>query len=134
MNFLPDLFVPCPVCEGRRFNRQTLAVRYKGLSIADVLDLPIDEAASFFENFPAIHRVLDEPARRRPGLPDARPVRRRRSAAASRSASSWRPSSARIDTGQTLYLLDEPTTGLHFDDIRLLARRACSGWSIAATR
>src|SRR4029453_3784343 len=58
MGFLPDLFVPCPVCAGKRFNHQTLSVRYKGLSIADVLDLPVEKAATFFENFPEIHRVL----------------------------------------------------------------------------
>jgi len=119
MNFLPDLFVPCPVCEGRRFNRQTLSVRYKGLSIADALDLPIEEAARFFENFPAIHRVLAS-------LNDVGlgylPLGQ--SAMTLSGGESQRvklaTELARVDTGQTLYLLDEPTTGLHISDIRLL--------------
>jgi excinuclease ABC subunit A len=119
MKFLPDLFVTCPVCEGKRFNRQTLAVRYKDLSIADVLDLPIDEAATFFENFPAIHRVLTSLADVGLGY-----LRLGQSSTTLSGGESQRvklaTELARTDTGQTLYLLDEPTTGLHFDDVRLL--------------
>ncbi|PYK12577.1 MAG: ABC-ATPase UvrA, partial [Verrucomicrobia bacterium] len=119
MKFLPDLFVTCPVCEGRRFNHQTLAVRYKRLSIADVLNLPIEEALSFFENFPAIHRVLTSLNDVGLGY-----LRLGQSSTTMSGGESQRiklaTELARTDTGQTLYLLDEPTTGLHFDDIRLL--------------
>jgi excinuclease ABC subunit A len=119
MNFLPDLFVACPVCEGRRYNRHTLAVKYKGLSIADVLDLPIEEAVAFFENFPAIHRVLKSLNDVGLGY-----LRLGQSSTTLSGGESQRvklaTELARTDTGQTLYLLDEPTTGLHFDDIRLL--------------
>jgi excinuclease ABC subunit A len=119
MKFLPDLFVTCPVCEGRRFNRQTLAVRYKGLSIAEVLDLSIEEAADFFANFPAIHRVIASLSDVGLGY-----LRLGQSSSTLSGGESQRvklaTELARADTGQTLYLLDEPTTGLHFDDIRLL--------------
>jgi excinuclease ABC subunit A len=119
MKFLPDLFVSCPVCEGRRFNRQTLAVLYKGHSIADVLDMSIEDAAGFFANFPAIHRAVA-------GLNDVGLgyLRLGQSSSTLSGGESQRvklaAELARADTGQTLYLLDEPTTGLHFDDIRLL--------------
>jgi excinuclease ABC subunit A len=119
MKFLPDLFVTCPVCEGKRFNRQTLAVRYKGLSIADVLDLPIDEAITFFENFPAIHRVLTSLADVGLGYLSLGQSSTTLSGGESQRVK-LATELARTDTGQTLYLLDEPTTGLHFDDIRLL--------------
>jgi excinuclease ABC subunit A len=119
MNFLPDLFVACPACEGKRFNRQTLAVKYKGRSIADVLDLPIEEAVGCFENFPPIHRVLA--SLRDVGLGY---LRLGQSSTTLSGGESQRvklaTELARTDTGTTLYLLDEPTTGLHFDDIRLL--------------
>jgi excinuclease ABC subunit A len=119
MQFLPDLFVPCPACEGKRFNRQTLAVRYKGLSIADVLEMPIAGAATFFENFPAIHRVLSSLCDVGLGY-----LSLGQSSTTLSGGESQRlklaTELARTDTGQTLYLLDEPTTGLHFDDIRRL--------------
>jgi excinuclease ABC subunit A len=119
MSFLPDLSIPCPLCEGKRFNRQTLAVLYKGRSIAAVLEMPIEEAVSFFENFPDIHRVLVSLADVGLGyLPLGQ------SATTLSGGESQRvklaTELARTETGQTLYLLDEPTTGLHFADIQLL--------------
>ncbi len=119
MSFLPDLFVTCPVCQGQRFNRQTLAVRFKGLSIADVLALPIEEALPFFENHPAIHRVLaslDDVGLGYLSLGQSSTTLSGGESQRVKLATEL----ARTDTGQTLYLLDEPTTGLHFDDIRLL--------------
>src|SRR5207253_7112439 len=109
----------CPVCEGKRFNRQTLFIRYKGLSIADVLDLSIEEALAFFGNFPAIHRVLTSLCDVGLGyLPLGQ------SSTTLSGGESQRiklaTELARTETGRTLYLLDEPTTGLHFDDIRQL--------------
>jgi excinuclease ABC subunit A len=119
MSFLPDLFVTCPACEGKRFNRQTLSVRYKGLSIADVLDLEIEAAVAFFENFPAIHGVLTSLNDIGLGY-----LRLGQPASTLSGGESQRvklaAELARADTGQTLYVLDEPTTGLHFDDVRVL--------------
>ncbi len=119
MQFLPDLFVPCPACEGKRFNRQTLAVRYKGLSIADVLEMPIAEAAAFFENFLAIQRVLTSLCDVGLGYLSLGQSSTTLSGGESQRVK-LATELARTDTGQTLYLLDEPTTGLHFDDIRRL--------------
>ncbi|MBW8885357.1 MAG: ATP-binding cassette domain-containing protein, partial [Planctomycetia bacterium] len=119
MKFLPDLFVNCPVCEGKRFNRQTLSIFYKGLSIADVLNLPVEEALAFFENFPAIHRVLTS-------LNDIGlgylPLGQSSTTLSGGESQRIKLATelARTETGRTLYLLDEPTTGLHFDDIRQL--------------
>jgi excinuclease ABC subunit A len=119
MNFLPDLYVTCPVCEGKRFNRQTLEIRYRDQSIADVLDMRIDDTAVFFENFPAIARLLS--CLQQVGLGY---LTLGQSSITLSGGEAQRvklaTELARLDTGKTLYILDEPTTGLHFDDIRKL--------------
>ncbi|MCE5206074.1 MAG: excinuclease ABC subunit UvrA [Porphyromonadaceae bacterium] len=119
MNFLPDVMVPCEVCHGKRYNRETLEVRFKGKSIADVLDMTINMAVEFFENVPNIlHKikVLQEV-----GLGY---IRLGQSSTTLSGGESQRvklaTELARTDTGNTLYVLDEPTTGLHFEDIRVL--------------
>ena len=119
MNFLPDVMVPCEECHGKRYNRETLEVRYKGKSIADVLDMTINFAVEFFENIPGIlHKikVLQEV-----GLGY---IKLGQSSTTLSGGESQRvklsTELARVDTGNTLYILDEPTTGLHFEDIRVL--------------
>ena len=119
MNFLPDVMVPCEECHGKRYNRETLEVRFKGKSIADVLNMTISEAVDFFENVPSIlHKikVLQEV-----GLGY---IKLGQSSTTLSGGESRRvklaTELARIDTGNTLYVLDEPTTGLHFEDIRVL--------------
>jgi len=119
MHFLPDVYVPCEVCKGRRYNRETLEVRYKGKSIADVLDLTVADALEFFEAQPRIRSKLEllndvglgyihlgQPATTLSGG-EAQRVK-------------LATELAKRDTGRTLYILDEPTTGLHFEDVRLL--------------
>ncbi|HEX4148045.1 MAG TPA: excinuclease ABC subunit UvrA, partial [Pirellulales bacterium] len=119
MNFLPDLYVPCPECGGARFNRQTLEVHYRDRSIAEVLDMPVDEALEFFENFPVIRRLLE--GMQQVGLGY---LSLGQSCTTLSGGEAQRIKLAaelsRVQTGNTLYLLDEPTTGLHFDDIRKL--------------
>jgi excinuclease ABC subunit A len=119
MNFLPDLFVTCEACRGKRFNRQTLAVLYRGRSIADVLEMSADEARSFFENFPVMVRVLD--ALREVGLGYlalGQPSTTLSGGEAQRVKLA--AELARVATGKTLYVLDEPTTGLHLSDVKRL--------------
>jgi excinuclease ABC subunit A len=119
MHFLPDVFVTCEVCAGRRYNRETLEVRFKGRSIADVLDLTVGEALDFLGNIPAVRHRLE--ALREVGLDY---VRLGQSATTLSGGEAQRVKLARElarrATGRTLYLLDEPTTGLHFDDVRRL--------------
>jgi excinuclease ABC subunit A len=120
MHFLPDVYVPCEVCKGKRYNRETLEVKYKGKNIAEVLDMTVEDACEFFRNIPRIHRKLQtlldvglgymklgQPATTLSGG-EAQRVKL--------AAELYRRS-----TGKTMYILDEPTTGLHIDDIdRLL--------------
>ncbi|HQI44346.1 MAG TPA: excinuclease ABC subunit UvrA, partial [Dysgonamonadaceae bacterium] len=119
MNFLPDVMVPCETCHGKRYNRETLEVRFKGKSIADVLDMTINEAVEFFENVPAILRKIE--VLQEVGLGY---IKLGQSSTTLSGGESQRvklaTELARIDTGNTLYVLDEPTTGLHFEDIRVL--------------
>ena len=119
MNFLPDLYVDCPVCEGKRFNRQTLEIRYRDQSIADVLDMRVDDAVEFFENFPTIARLLgglQEVGLGYVTLGQPSTTLSGGEAQCIKLATEL----SRVDTGKTVYILDEPTTGLHFDDIRKL--------------
>jgi excinuclease ABC subunit A len=119
MNFLPDLFVPCPVCEGRRFNRQTLEVRYRDKTIAGVLEMRVDEAIGFFENFPTLVRLLGSLKEVGLGyltLGQASNTLSGGEAQRIKLATEL----SRQETGKTVYILDEPTTGLHFDDIKKL--------------
>src|SRR5699024_2235103 len=119
MNFLPDVYVPCEVCHGARYNRETLEVHYKGKTIAEVLDMPIEEASEFFEPITSIHRYLQtltevglgyvrlgQPA---PTLSGGEAQRVKLAAELQKRSS-----------GRTVYILDEPTTGLHFEDITKL--------------
>jgi excinuclease ABC subunit A len=119
MYFIPDLSVICPVCKGRRYNRETLEVKYKGLSIADVLDLTVDQALELLANIPPIHERLQ--TLRDVGLGY---VRLGQSASTLAGGEAQRVKLARElarrSSGHSLYILDEPTTGLHFDDIKKL--------------
>ncbi|UCH79240.1 MAG: ATP-binding cassette domain-containing protein, partial [Candidatus Coatesbacteria bacterium] len=119
MHFLPDVYIPCEVCKGRRYNRETLEVKYKGKTIADVLAMTVEEALAFFDAHPKIKRILrtlydvglgyielGQPA---PTLSGGEAQRVKLSRELAKRA-----------TGRTVYLLDEPTTGLHFDDVKKL--------------
>ncbi|HWS37716.1 MAG TPA: excinuclease ABC subunit UvrA, partial [Actinoplanes sp.] len=119
MNFLPDVYVPCEVCKGARYNRETLEVRYKGKSISEILNMPIEEAAEFFSALPAIHRHLRTLVEVGLGY-----VRLGQPATTLSGGEAQRVKLAselqKRSTGRTVYVLDEPTTGLHFEDIRKL--------------
>jgi excinuclease ABC subunit A len=119
MNFLPDVYVSCEICHGARYNRETLQVKYKGKSISDVLEMPIEEAAVFFEAISSISRYLNTLNDVGLGY-----VRLGQSATTLSGGEAQRVKLAtelqRRSTGRTIYVLDEPTTGLHFEDVRKL--------------
>jgi len=119
MHFLPDVFIPCEVCKGARYSRDTLEIKYKGKSIADVLDMTVDEALIFFKNIPPIKRKLDTLASVGLGYIH---LGQQATTLSGGEAQRVKLSTelSKIATGRTFYILDEPTTGLHFDDIRQL--------------
>ena len=119
MNFLPDVMVPCEVCHGKRYNRETLEVRYKGKSIADVLDMTINQAVEFFANVPSILQKIKTLQDVGLGYIKLGQPSTTLSGGESQRVKLATELSKR-DTGKTLYILDEPTTGLHFEDIRIL--------------
>jgi len=119
MHFLPDVYVPCEQCHGKRYNRETLEVRFKGKNIADVLDMPVEEALRFFEHIPKVRRRLE--TLHAVGLGYVRlgqPATTRSGGEAQRVKLATELS--KVATGRTLYILDEPTTGLHFADVQRL--------------
>jgi excinuclease ABC subunit A len=119
MNFLPDVYVDCEVCHGKRYNRETLQVRYKGKNISEVLDMPISEAAEFFEPITSIHRFLQTLVDVGLGY-----VRLGQSATTLSGGEAQRVKLStelqKRSNGRSIYVLDEPTTGLHFEDVRKL--------------
>jgi excinuclease ABC subunit A len=121
MHFLPDIYVTCEVCGGKRYDRETLAVRYKGLNIAEILDLPVEQAYEFFRNIPSVERILETLTEVGLGY-----IRLGQPATTLSGGEAQRVKLARElckrSTGRTLYLLDEPTTGLHFDDVGKLLK------------
>jgi excinuclease ABC subunit A len=120
MNFLPDVYVPCEACNGKRFNRETLEVRYKGKSISDVLSLSVEDALPYFENLPKARRILQTLFDVGLGY-----LTLGQSSTTLSGGEAQRVKLAtelcKKDTGRTLYILDEPSTGLHFEDVRILA-------------
>jgi excinuclease ABC subunit A len=119
MHFLPDVYVPCEVCKGKRYNRETLEIRYKGKNIADVLEMTVEEALQFFENIPKIKRRLETLNDVGLGYIELGQAATTLSGGEAQRVKLATELSKRA-TGRTLYMLDEPTTGLHFDDIRKL--------------
>jgi excinuclease ABC subunit A len=119
MNFLPDVHVKCETCNGKRYNRETLEIRYKGKSIADVLDMTIEAAAPFFEAIPKINRVLSTLISVGLGYIKLGQASTTLSGGEAQRIKLSTELSKR-STGKTIYILDEPSTGLHFEDIRLL--------------
>jgi excinuclease ABC subunit A len=119
MHFLPDVYVPCEICKGRRYNRETLEVKYKGKSIADVLEMTIEEAVDFFKPIPKIHKKLDTLLDVGLGyIRLGQPATTLSGGEAQRVKLSTELSKRAM--GHTMYILDEPTTGLHFDDVKRL--------------
>ena len=119
MNFLPDVYVECETCQGKRFNRETLEIRYKGKSIDDVLEMTIDDAVDFFELIPKIYRKLKTIQDVGLGyITLGQQIYYISGGEAQRIKLATELSKS--DTGNTFYILDEPTTGLHFEDIRVL--------------
>lgn len=119
MNFLPDIYVHCEACHGKRFNRETLEVRYKGKSISDVLDMTIDEAVDFFQPIPKIHRIIKTLQEVGLGYITLGQQSTTLSGGEAQRVKLAKELSKK-QTGNTIYILDEPTTGLHFEDIRIL--------------
>src|SRR5690606_17586748 len=119
MNFLPDVYVNCETCQGKRYNRETLEIRYKGKSINDILNLPISKAVTFFENLPKLKRKLDTLKSVGLGYLTLGQHSTILSAGEAQRVKLL-TELAKKGTGKTVYILDEPTTGLHFEDIRML--------------
>ena len=121
MHFLPDIYVTCEVCGGKRYDRETLTVRYKGLNIAEILDLPVEQGFELFKNIPSIERILETLCEVGLGY-----IRLGQPATTLSGGEAQRVKLSRElckrSTGRTLYLLDEPTTGLHFDDVGKLLK------------
>jgi len=121
MHFLPDVYVPCEICKGKRYNRETLEISFKGKNVSDVLDMTVDEALDFFENIPRIKKKLL--TLKNVGLGY---IHLGQQATTLSGGEAQRVKLAtelsKMATGRTLYILDEPTTGLHFEDIKMLLK------------
>jgi len=119
MQFLSDVYVPCEICKGKRYNRETLEVKYKGKNISDILFMTVEEASKFFENLPRIHRKIKTLMDVGMGyVKMGQPSTQLSGGEAQRIKLAFELS--KVSTGQTLYILDEPTTGLHTDDVKRL--------------
>ena len=127
MHFLPDIYVPCDVCKGKRYNRETLEVNYKGKSIDDVLDMTVEEAMDVLREPSADQPQAADALRRGPGLHQARPARPRTLSGGEAQRIKLATELVARATGRTLYILDEPTTGLHMADVAAADRACCSG-------